>query len=362
MGSFVIGIVVTMVTFYIALIYGSTAIGLLGYAEAVLLVLAFCYLLYYRRKISASVHIPIGTAERGDRVRVQLEVSNRSRIPCMRIRYRLRWRHSFQKIAGKRWQEGSPVYPGGQVCEAAAVLPWAGNYTVTLEKIRLYDLTGFFYMNRSVQQCASLQVLPEVCSVNLRVSEATRTFFGDSDVYDDFRPGNDRSEIFDVREFRAGDKIQSIHWKLSAKSEELMVREDSQPLACPVVLILDREGLSARSGQRFLSVAASLMFSMMDSGCPHYVAWYSESRKDMVRARVDDEEGYYIALCSYMEEDSCQPRLSPKQLYREKYRSEYVLHTLLLKGDLTLELDEKPLAKPENSDWKAYLEKLELIL
>ena len=55
--------------------------------------------------------------------------------------------------------------------------------------------------------------------------------FGDADVYDDFRPGNDSSEIFDVREFRDGDKIQSIHWKLSAKMQELVVREDSQPLS-----------------------------------------------------------------------------------------------------------------------------------
>ena len=34
--SFLTGIVVTLVTFYIAFIYASTVIGLLGFAEAVL--------------------------------------------------------------------------------------------------------------------------------------------------------------------------------------------------------------------------------------------------------------------------------------------------------------------------------------
>ena len=37
MGSFLIGTGVTLVTFYIALIYGSIAIGLIGFAELVLM-------------------------------------------------------------------------------------------------------------------------------------------------------------------------------------------------------------------------------------------------------------------------------------------------------------------------------------
>ena len=41
--SFVIGALVTVFTFYIALIYSSVTIGLLGFAEAILLVLAFLF-------------------------------------------------------------------------------------------------------------------------------------------------------------------------------------------------------------------------------------------------------------------------------------------------------------------------------
>ena len=49
MGSFLIGTGVTIVTFYIALIYGSIAIGLIGFAELVLMLLACLYLLIYCR-------------------------------------------------------------------------------------------------------------------------------------------------------------------------------------------------------------------------------------------------------------------------------------------------------------------------
>ena len=37
--------------------------------------------------------------------------------------------------------------------------------------------------------------------------------------------GNDFAEITDVREYRPGDRIKDIHWKLSAKKETLMVKE-----------------------------------------------------------------------------------------------------------------------------------------
>lgn len=78
-------------------------------------------------------------------------------------------------------------------------------------------------------------MLPELDAVAVQVSERVRRYFGEAESYDDFQPGTDVSQIFDVREYRPGDRLQRIHWKLSAKSDGLLVREDSQPLACAVV-------------------------------------------------------------------------------------------------------------------------------
>ena len=69
MGSFLIGTGVTLVTFYIALIYGSIAIGLIGFAELVLMLLACLYLLIYCRHITADIRIPLTVAEKGKKVR-----------------------------------------------------------------------------------------------------------------------------------------------------------------------------------------------------------------------------------------------------------------------------------------------------
>ena len=56
MGSFLIGTGVTLVTFYIALIYGNIAIGLIGFAELVLMLLACLYLERCRTEARNAVH------------------------------------------------------------------------------------------------------------------------------------------------------------------------------------------------------------------------------------------------------------------------------------------------------------------
>ena len=53
------------------------------------------------------------------------------------------------------------------------------------------------------------------------------------------RKGNDLSEIFDIREYVPGDDIRSIHWKLSSKTDTLILKEASDPSHYNVVILPD---------------------------------------------------------------------------------------------------------------------------
>ena len=117
----------------------------------------------------------------------------------------------------------------------------AGSYEIQLRKVRIYDMTGLFYLDyRSAVrgECATLAVLPVICPMGIRLSEAVRNFAGEAEVYDSVRSGTDQSETLKLRPFQDGDKLRNIHWKLSAKAEELIVREDSMPRGCPVVVLV----------------------------------------------------------------------------------------------------------------------------
>ncbi len=220
-------------------------------------------------------------------------------------------------------------------------------------------------MDKTVNSSSNVQVLPKMQEIEVHLTEAVRNFYGDADSYDDFRPGHDNSELFQIRAFQNGDKIQSVHWKLSAKLDELLVKEDSMPKACPVVFMLDytrnRKGDEGKVSA-YLVVLASISFSLMDAGCPHYMVWYSGARKDAVRLRVDDEESLYVFLSCYLEEERLDSVPSLEEAYREKYKGEHFLYLLRLNGRLELYKNQDLIVSFSKGDWEQQLDGLALLL
>lgn len=53
------------------------------------------------------------------------------------------------------------------------------------------------------------------------------------------RPGTDKSETFDVREYRPGDDVRAIHWKLSVKEDKPIVRIPGSPGFFDMVVLAD---------------------------------------------------------------------------------------------------------------------------
>ena len=62
---------------------------------------------------------------------------------------------------------------------------------------------------------------------------------GDSDQHSQKRGGDDGSEVFEVRAYRDGDPLQRVHWKLTAKTGEMLVREFSLPKREVLLLQVD---------------------------------------------------------------------------------------------------------------------------
>ena len=377
--SFLTAGVVTVVTFYIALIYGSVALGLIGFAEIVLLIAAFCYLVLVRRDLQADIQIPIAVIDAGKRVTIRIITVTHRMLPGIRVRYQMDYGNSFAGLKKKVWLSQEIQKRGTQVDEQRVIPGRIGQYVFTLRKIRIYDRTGLFYLHKKMGKSAEVEVLPEFTGIAVRVSEQIRNYFGEAEVYDDFRPGQDNSAIFDVREYHAGDRLQKIHWKLSAKSEDLLVREDSQPLACAVVLLLDscplqqknrwfelrkrhRQHMQQERAEKFLSVAAGIAYSLMDEACPYYVSWYSGIRQEIVRLRVDDEESMYLFLHLFLTDGAVCAPMPVADLYEEKYRYDQKVHQIEWTQALILRMDETELADLNGSDWKQTFAHLELIL
>ncbi len=356
---------VIALTFYTSLLYRSIPLALAGYVQIVLLVAAGLFLLYRMRTFSGRMHIPVSVAECGHDLTVRFVVENKSFLPCPKFRICLEQGSYFLINRRRKWISGGMALAGENSYDYSIRFQNYGSYRLRLVKIRIYDFTGLFYLNQTVNSCGSVQIFPEIQETGVHLTEAVRNFCGEADVYDDFRPGHDSSELYGFRPFCKGDRIQGIHWKLSARMDELLVKEVSMPKACPVVFLLDYRPAGQRDEKKvnvYLALLAGISFSMMDAGCPHYVSWYSGRMRDVVRVRVDDEESLYLFLGCYLEETFQDTGRNLPEAYREKYRGEYCLHTLLLNESLELRKNRDKIAEFNRKDWKEQLRGLELVL
>lgn len=113
-----------------------------------------------------------------------------------------------------------------------------GEVQITCKEIYAYDLLKLFRVRMDPFRAIRMIIYPR--KVNLQV-ELSQTTIGapKSEGMMQNRKGNDLSEIFDIREYVPGDDIRSIHWKLSSKTENLILREASDPSHYNVVLLPD---------------------------------------------------------------------------------------------------------------------------
>lgn len=110
---------------------------------------------------------------------------------------------------------------------AALAVPTAhcGCVTAEPEKVRVYDYLGLFAIKCKTAEPASVLVLPspiqvpELPELDRFVARAWRP-----------KPGGGFAENHELRLYRPGDSLNQIHWKLTAKTGKLTIREPMEPI------------------------------------------------------------------------------------------------------------------------------------
>ena len=117
-----------------------------------------------------------------EKVTVQLIVDQTMLFPAAKVRYRVRCRNTFAGYARNFWWNGAGLMRGMQCMEKRVVLSHVGSYEYELVKVRIYDLTGLFYVHKKIKRFADIQVLPELDAVAVQVSERVRRYFGEAEA------------------------------------------------------------------------------------------------------------------------------------------------------------------------------------
>lgn len=171
-----------------------------------------------------------------------------------------------------------------------------GAHTIVLDTARLVDEMGFTSLAlEDADFCGTFTVYPEILDIQVDPHQsASASLEGTS--YDPHRSGQDASEVFDVRPYHEGDAVKSIHWKLSTRFDDVLVREASRPQDHAIAILfaafrhdfehsIRPEVLSA-----VLSLTASISLALTRQGYHHVVVAAPEG--SLAVYPVDDRRGF----------------------------------------------------------------------
>ena len=137
------------------------------------------------------------------------------------------------------------------------------------------DLFGLAAWKCPVTAEAATVVLPALFQPEVMLTESAFAML-DSEEYSAVKPGFDPSETFGIREYRPGDSIKTIHWKLSQKSGDTMVRELSLPVEHQVLLRYENPVVNETDPAAIHSlttVLLSLSAVLFEQGIIHDLGW-----------------------------------------------------------------------------------------
>ena len=323
--------------------------------ELLLPVGLFLTILPLRKGLRVKLRLPITVAEKGKKTPVEIMLSNQAFWPAGRIAVQVTCTFAMSRKKQKTWFYGQ-VSPGEEDAPSLNKIKaeydpiCVGGIKMEITQVKCYDLLGFLAIPLPRRQWKQLRadtllVLPSVSEVPVYVSRQSRDFVGESEEFSRARGGDDPSEIFQIRDYQPGDKLRSVHWKLSAKTDELIVRENSLPLGCPVVFYLDLHQLSFKGKSKrnnegkeegYLQIAASICQAMVREGYRHYLVWFEPERADIRRYRIEAEEDIYEVLFRLGSLQIYQEQRDLEEIYYRKYHETHCITRLRLQLDYSL--------------------------
>ena len=313
-----------LATAYFAIMYQNTVLVVFLIGEVLLVPVLLFLLALMVRGLRLTLRIPIPVSEAGSPVEAEILVENRSWLPVLGIDVWVQYQNLFLEERAVVKLTGG-VDAGARakfICRVESGI--CGCLEFTVKKVRVYDYLRLFSLPKRAGAREQAVVLPRTYDTLAQLSLKTREFLGDSEEYDQSRGGDDPSEVFQLREYRPGDRIQQIHWKLSAASEDLVVKEFGRPVGCPVILFLDFSGtvLEPLWMKGFPELACALSRALVEAECLHYVVWYEPEAGGMFRQRVAEYEDVYRWLQRFLRRRPYGENIDLPELYRQSYPGE----------------------------------------
>ena len=233
---YVVGLVICKV---FAIIYEWTEMEIVFRTLVVIGVTSIisCIISFFRIKVNFIIEND--RVVKGKDLQVNVLLDNKSILPATILRMEFEIENELNgiktnskvNIPVKNWGKQSFVLGFKTKC--------CGNTIVKIKRVRFTDLLDLLRLKKRVNVSGKVPVIPGLSGYVLELPVKNNAVVIDSDNYSKEKPGDDPSEVFEIRQMHQGDTYRKINWKASMRKQEYMVNEYSMPQGEGIVILVD---------------------------------------------------------------------------------------------------------------------------
>lgn len=262
---------------YLLALLGAVAFFLCfhGYFSFYVLILALVFPLFslvvsLPGMLGARVSFAVSerSIRRGDSARLTLTFHSRFRLPIAWVSAHLSCTNLLTGDA-LTFRKRTAGESAGLVLECEVEARHCGLVRCTASRLKVCDLLGLFSLSLAAPEEVFVLVLP----LSLQPEEIPALLGdGEQQLILKPRPGGGPGEDYELRPYQPGDPLRSVHWKLSSKLDELVVREILEPVQVQIVLTYNHFG-SPEDLDRVMDRLDAISRALIERERPHVIRW-----------------------------------------------------------------------------------------
>lgn len=281
-------------------------------------VLSYIFLVSTYRQVSLTILEPSGMMDSREIIYV---LGNTSAVPAVCVLWDVDLENCLSKNTVHQRLMGSVKGKGCEKIRLKIENTRTGKVNINTTQVRVYDFLGLFSRKITAPDPIGVITYPKALSVQLSNSQFEVS--GDGAQYSHNRAGSDVNEVFSFHEYADGDETKNIHWKLSAKTDTLIVRDFGHTLNRPVTLLLELITDAPVRNEETLGVCfdafVSISSALLSRGVFHSAAWFDHEKGAFRLEEIGDMQGLEMYLPEIL--GTCAYRDQPNAL---KYYKEYL--------------------------------------
>lgn len=263
--------------------YGGKVPYMLFYTIILLPLVSLLYtaVVYFRFKYGQDIDKRFVT--KGDKVNFIFSINNEDFFlyPYIRISF-----YGAKTIFANQFQvRNFSLTPfRGKTYSLELLCNYRGNYEIGINSVEIEDYLGLFAFKYNIFDPKYVTVYPRI--VRLERFFLKTDFMSDTHSVLNIK-NEDMSTIADVRKYAYGDSLKRIHWKLTAKSGNILVKKFQSTSETSAIMLLDLRKNSLENGHniiledKLIEAVVSVLHYCLFNWIPINLVYFSEKVVDI---------------------------------------------------------------------------------